>query len=56
MEGIRMEKSNYAIYYNVFNERCEFFIEANSIEEALGIFFMEKHDICYHDVIDHMEV
>jgi len=51
-----MEQSTYAIYYIENGERQECHIDADCIPEALGYFMMSHNNICYNDIIDHMEV
>ena len=59
IKGIKPELSTYAIYVEIKGEkhnREEYHYEANSIEEALGKFFMENENFTYVDIIDHMEI
>lgn len=59
LEDLCKEKENsYVIYYKIETDkdRKEYYIDANSIEEALGIFFMENECLSYSDIIDHMEL
>lgn len=47
----------FAIYfYDKKGNRCEIHVYANSIEEGLGLFFMENETVTYKDIIDHFEI
>ena len=51
------ELNTYVIYTDVGdNEIEEHHYEANSIEEALGKFFMDNECLSYDDIIEHLEI
>ncbi len=59
LEDLYEETLNlYVIYYKDKSrkDRKEYYISANNIKEALGVFFMENEYLSYKNVIDHMEV
>lgn len=46
---------NYEVIFQIDGVRRYCFISADSIEEALGVFFQHHPDVTYNDVVDHCE-
>lgn len=56
-DGISIKKINrYEIVFDFEEQRYYCFIDAISMDEALGIFFVNHDTVTYKDVIDHMEI
>lgn len=50
------KKANYEVIFQINGVRRYCRIPANTVEEALGVFFTLHPDVTYEDVIDHCEV
>ena len=44
----------YAIY--LIKNHLEYHIKANNIDEALGKFFKIHSELCYVDILEHLEI
>lgn len=56
-DGTSIEEINrYEIVFDFEEQRYYCFIDAISMDEALGIFFVNHDTVTYKDVIDHMEI
>jgi len=49
-------KGYFVIYTYINGERKEYPYEAHNVIEALGMFFMENPELCYNDVVEHLEI
>ena len=50
------EVGRYAIVLDIGEKRYYCFIDAVSMDEALGIFFRSHDTVTYKDIVDHMEI
>ncbi|MCX4355866.1 MAG: hypothetical protein OSJ43_06530 [Oscillospiraceae bacterium] len=50
------EISRYEIVFDYDGQRYYCFVDAISIDEALGIFFKNHDTVTYKDVTDHIEI
>lgn len=56
-DGTSIEEINrYEIVFDFEEQRYYCFIDAISMDETLGIFFVNHDTVTYKDVIDHMEI
>lgn len=46
----------YEIVFDFDNERYYCYIDADTVEEALGRFFMQHDNVTYDNIVDHFEV
>ena len=46
----------YEIIFKHEGQRRYCFVDAISLDEALGNFFRHHQDVCYDEIIEHMEI
>ena len=55
--NFKVNKTTYEFIFNDENGNEEYdFVEADTIEEALGLFFFDNPNICYNNIIDYYTV